>query len=123
MAKSRASIRDVARESGVSLTTVSLILNKNDQRISDPTRQRVLQAMERLAYTPSRLARGLPNRRANTLAVLVPALQNAFADVYFGEIISGIYEAAARAGGCGRARRSAPDRGTPGRTCGSYRAR
>ncbi len=98
MAKSRASIRDVARESGVSLTTVSLILNKNDQRISDPTRQRVLEAIERLSYTPSRLARGLPNRRANTLAVLVPALQNAFADVYFGEIISGIYEAAADRG-------------------------
>ena len=95
MAKARASIRDVARESGVSLTTVSLILNKNDQRISEATRQRVLQAMDKLKYTPSRLARGLPTRRANTLAVLVPALQNAFADVYFGEIISGIYDVAA----------------------------
>lgn len=94
----RASIRDVARESGVSLTTVSLVLNKNDSRISEPTRQRVLEAMEKLAYTPSRLARGLPNRRAKTLAVLVPALQHAFADVYFGEIISGIYEAAAERG-------------------------
>lgn len=94
----RASIRDVARESGVSLTTVSLVLNKNDARISDATRQRVLTAMERLSYTPSRLARGLPNRRAKTLAVLVPALQHAFADVYFGEIISGIYEAAAERG-------------------------
>lgn len=95
MSKSRTSIRDVARESGVSLTTVSLVLNKNDHRISDATRQRVLEAMERLSYTPSRLARGLPNRRANTLAVLVPALQHALADVYFGEIISGIYETAA----------------------------
>ncbi|MDX2115483.1 MAG: LacI family DNA-binding transcriptional regulator [Planctomycetota bacterium] len=98
MAKGRASIRDVARESGVSLTTVSLVLNKNDHRISEATRQRVIDAMERLAYTPSRLARGLPNRRANTLAVLVPALQHALADVYFGEIISGIYEAAADSG-------------------------
>lgn len=98
MAKSRASIRDVARESGVSLTTVSLVLNKNDHRISDATRQRVIEAMERLSYTPSRLARGLPNRRANTLAVLVPALQHALADVYFGEIISGIYETAADKG-------------------------
>jgi DNA-binding LacI/PurR family transcriptional regulator len=94
----RASIRDVARESGVSLTTVSLVLNKNDARISEATRQRVLGAMEKLSYTPSRLARGLPNRRAKTLAVLVPALQHAFADVYFGEIISGIYEAAAERG-------------------------
>jgi len=98
MAKARANIRDVARECGVSLTTVSLVLNKNDSRISDATRRRVLEAMERLSYTPSRLARGLPNRRANTLAVLVPALQHAFADVYFGEVISGIYDAAADAG-------------------------
>lgn len=98
MAKARTSIRDVARESGVSLTTVSLVLNKNDHRISEATRQRVLEAMERLSYTPSRLARGLPNRRANTLAVLVPALSHALADVYFGEIISGIYESAADAG-------------------------
>lgn len=98
MAKQRANIRDVAKESGVSLTTVSLIINKNDQRISEPTRQRVLEAIEKLAYTPSRLARGLPNRRANTLAILVPQLQNAFADVYFGELISGIYEEAAARG-------------------------
>ncbi|HBS29123.1 MAG TPA: hypothetical protein DEB06_06650 [Phycisphaerales bacterium] len=98
MAKDRVSIRDVARESGVSLTTVSLVLNKNDHRISDATRQRVIEAMDKLAYTPSRLARGLPNRRSKTLAVLVPALQHAFADVYFGEVISGIYEAAADAG-------------------------
>ncbi len=98
MANARSNIRDVARESGVSLTTVSLILNNNDERISESTRQRVLSAMEKLSYTPSRLARGLPTRRANTLAVLVPALQHAFADVYFGEIISGIYEAAANRG-------------------------
>ena len=97
-AKARANIRDVAKAADVSLTTVSLVLNKNDKRISESTRQRVLDAMERLSYTPSRLARGLPNRRAKTLAVLVPALQHAFADVYFGEIISGIYEAAADRG-------------------------
>ncbi len=98
MAKARPNIRDVARESGVSLTTVSLVLNKNDQRISEATRTRVLEAMQKLHYTPSRLARGLPTRRAKTLAVLVPQLQHAFADVYFGEIISGIYEAAADRG-------------------------
>lgn len=96
--KRRANIRDVARESGVSLTTVSLVINGNDQRISEPTRQRVRAAIDKLDYTPSRLARGLPNRRANTLAVLVPALQHAFADAYFGEIISGVYESAADRG-------------------------
>jgi LacI family transcriptional regulator len=98
MSKQRANIKDVARESGVSLTTVSLVLNGNDQRISDATRTRVREAINKLGYTPSRLARGLPNRRANTLAILLPALHNAFADVYFGELISGIYEVAAERG-------------------------
>ncbi len=98
MSKPRANIKDVAKESGVSLTTVSLVLNGNDQRISEPTRKRVRAAIDKLGYTPSRLARGLPNRRANTLAILVPALHNAFADVYFGELISGIYEVAAERG-------------------------
>jgi DNA-binding LacI/PurR family transcriptional regulator len=85
-------------ESGVSLTTVSLILNKGDQRISDKTRRRVLETIDRLGYRPNRLAQGLQNRRSHILAVLVPELQHVFADEYFGEVISGIYERASRLG-------------------------
>lgn len=92
------SIRDVADASGVSLTTVSLILNNGDSRISQPTRERVLKAISDLGYRPNRLAQGLQNRRSNILAVLVPNLGHAFADPYFGELISGIYERASRAG-------------------------
>jgi LacI family transcriptional regulator len=92
------SIREVARESGVSLTTVSLILNKGDQRISEATRRRVLATIERLGYRPNRLAQGLQSRRSHILAILVPDLKHAFADVYFGELISGIYDEANRLG-------------------------
>ncbi|MBI4580478.1 MAG: LacI family DNA-binding transcriptional regulator [Planctomycetes bacterium] len=92
------SIRDVADASGVSLTTVSLILNNGDQRISEPTRARVLTAIERLGYRPNRLAQGLQNRRSNILAILVPHLRHTFADPYFGELISGIYDRANRSG-------------------------
>ncbi|MFG0330763.1 MAG: LacI family DNA-binding transcriptional regulator [Phycisphaerales bacterium] len=95
MRKNRPSIRDVARESGVSPTTVSLVINRADHRISAPTRQRVLQAIERLKYRPSRLAQGLPSRSSRTLAIILPELHMAFADAYFGEIISGIYDCAA----------------------------
>ena len=42
------SIRDVARESNASLTTVSLVLNKRDGRISSATRERVLKAVDKL---------------------------------------------------------------------------
>jgi LacI family transcriptional regulator len=92
------SIRDVAEASGVSLTTVSLVLNNSDARISQPTRERVLDTIARLGYRPNRLAQGLQNRRSNILAILVPHLKHTFADPYFGELISGVYERATRAG-------------------------
>jgi LacI family transcriptional regulator len=92
------SIRDVAKASGVSLTTVSLVLNNGDRRISQPTRERVLAAIDKLGYRPNRLAQGLQNRRSNILAILVPQLGHTFADAYFGELISGIYDFANRSG-------------------------
>ncbi|HWL94840.1 MAG TPA: LacI family DNA-binding transcriptional regulator [Phycisphaerae bacterium] len=86
------SIKDVARESGASLTTVSLVLNKRDRRISRETRERILNAVNRLGYRPSRLAQGLQSQRAGFIAVLVPQLGHAFADACFGELISAIQE-------------------------------
>ncbi len=96
MAKRKAvSIKDVARESNASLTTVSLVLNNRDGRISSATRERVLSAVERLGYRPSRLAQSLQSQRSGFLGILVPQLRHAFADVYFGELISAIQETAA----------------------------
>lgn len=96
MAKRKAvSIKDVAKESNASLTTVSLVLNNRDGRISRATRERVLDAVERLGYRPSRLAQSLQSQRSGFLGILVPQLRHAFADVYFGELISAIQETAA----------------------------
>ncbi|MGD1019479.1 MAG: LacI family DNA-binding transcriptional regulator [Verrucomicrobiia bacterium] len=93
----RYTIRDIAEQSGVSLSTVSLVLNENP-RISQTTRARVLKTIERLGYQPNRMARALAWRHTRTMAVLVPQLRHAFADVYFGEIVSGIYERASQLG-------------------------
>lgn len=95
--KKRYTIKDIAEQSGVSLSTVSLVLNDNP-RISQTTRARVLKTIERLGYQPNRMARALAWRHTRTLAVLVPQLRHAFADVYFGEIVSGIYDRASRLG-------------------------
>lgn len=96
MAKRKAvSIKDVARESQSSLTTVSLVLNNRDGRISAATRDRVLAAVERLGYRPSRLAQSLQSQRSGFLGILVPQIRHAFADVYFGELISAIQETSA----------------------------
>jgi len=92
------SIKDIARESGASLTTVSFVLNGRDHRISEATRRRVLDTANRLGYRPSRLAQGLQSRRTRMLAILVPPLHHTFADVYFGELISAVHDHATRTG-------------------------
>ena len=91
------SLRDVARMAKVSVATVSMVLNDNP-RISRATHLRVQRLMERMGYQPNRLAQSLSGRYTNVLAVLLPALRHAFADAYFGELISGICDRAGKMG-------------------------
>src|SRR6478672_2747415 len=91
------SLRDVAREAKVSVATVSMVLNENP-RISRATQMRVQRLIERMGYQPNRLAQSLSSRYTRVLAVLVPALRHAFADAYFGELISGICDRAGKLG-------------------------
>jgi LacI family transcriptional regulator len=89
--KKRTTIKDIARESGVSLSTVSLVLNGN-LRISEETRKRVMGVVERHAYQPNSQAQSLASKSSRVLAVVVPPLRHVFADIYFGEIISGVHD-------------------------------
>ena len=86
-------IKDVAKASGFSLSTVSLSLN-NDPRISEATREKVRAAAAQLDYHVNVNARGLVSKYTNIVSVCVPALSHVFSDIYFGEIISGIYDEA-----------------------------
>ncbi len=95
--KKRYTIKDIAQRSRVSISTVSLVLNGNP-RISAATRDRVHKTIQQLGYQPNRMARTLAWRRTRTLAVLMPQLKHGFADVYFGEIVSGIYDKACKLG-------------------------
>ncbi len=65
------SIAEVAARAGVGVGTVSRVLNGH-ARVSDATRERVLEVIERLDYRPSRLAAGLSRGRTGSVAVLVP---------------------------------------------------
>jgi LacI family transcriptional regulator len=87
------SLRDVAQAAQVSVATVSMVLN-NNPRISRATHARVQRVMDKLGYQPNRLAQSLSSKYTNVLAILMPDLRNAFADAYFGEVISGICERA-----------------------------
>ena len=89
----KTTIKDIAKECAVSLSTVSLVLN-NNPRISEKTRNRVLAAVKKHGYQPNIHARGLATQTSEAISVVVPHLNHVFADIYFGEIVSGIYDRA-----------------------------
>ncbi len=66
----KVTIKDVAKKSGVSIATVSLVLHGNP-RISSETRKRVLKAVEELDYQPSMLARGLVMRQTGNIGFVL----------------------------------------------------
>lgn len=70
-------IRDVARKARVSTATVSRVLAGVDV-VSEDLADRVRSAARQLRYQPSRLARSLRSRKAHTVAVLIPNIQNPF---------------------------------------------
>jgi DNA-binding LacI/PurR family transcriptional regulator len=59
---------------------------------------RVQRLIDRLGYRPNRLAQSLSSRYTQVMAILLPALRHAFADAYFGELISGICDRAGKLG-------------------------
>jgi LacI family transcriptional regulator len=73
----RITMTDVAREAGVSLMTVSRVVNNKDD-VSSATRQRVLDIIDNLGYRPSSIARGLVTQRTGTLGLIVPDIDNPF---------------------------------------------
>ncbi|UWQ64909.1 LacI family DNA-binding transcriptional regulator (plasmid) [Leisingera caerulea] len=74
--RSAPTLTDVAREAGVSTATVSRCLN-TPERVIEPTRQRVLQAVESLGYTPNFAARVMAAKRSFTIGAIIPTMDNA----------------------------------------------
>src|SRR3954462_14063740 len=78
-------MKRIAGELGVSITTISKVLNNHDD-ISEATRTRVLAKVEELGYQRNAVARSLTLRRTHTLGIVIPDLMHFF----FVEIIAGI---------------------------------
>jgi LacI family transcriptional regulator len=82
-------IYDVAREAGVSMATVSRVVNGNPN-VKPQTRKKVLATIERLGYRPNAVARGLASKKTTTVGVIIPDISNTL----YAEIARGIEDIA-----------------------------
>lgn len=82
-------LRDVAQKAGVSIKTVSRVVN-NQGEISDDTRQRVQAVIDELGYRPNLIARGLVTQRSYTVGLVFPDITNPF----FPEVARGVQDTA-----------------------------
>ncbi|MGP4082941.1 catabolite control protein A [Pseudalkalibacillus sp. R45] len=89
MNNSNITIYDVAREAGVSMATVSRVVNGNPN-VKPATRKKVLDAIERLGYRPNAVARGLASKKTTTVGVIIPDISS----IFFAELARGIEDIA-----------------------------
>jgi LacI family transcriptional regulator len=87
-------IRDVARRAGVSLSTVSQVLNGRPGYASATTRERVLEVARELGYRPNALARGLVTSRTGTLGIVITDITRSF----FTQVVGSIEQIASQRG-------------------------
>lgn len=84
-----ASIKDVAKEAGVSIATVSRVLNNIDI-VNEDTKKKVVEAIEKLGYRPNIVARSLKTQRTKTIGIIIPDISNHF----YPEVVRGAEDVA-----------------------------
>lgn len=85
MTKKVGRIRDVARETGLSIATISRVMN-GATNVKPATRDIVLAACEKLDYVPNPAARSLSTNRSKTIAVIIPTIEHSVFDKYIAGI-------------------------------------
>lgn len=83
------SIKDVAKEAGVSIATVSRVLNDIDV-VNEDTKKKVVDAIDKLGYRPNIVARSLKTQISKTIGIIIPDISNQF----YPEIVRGAEDVA-----------------------------
>lgn len=78
-------IKRIAKLANVSSATVSKVMNRKDENISEPTRQRVLRIIEEEGYIPNGVAKSLKVRKTKTIGIILPDVMNLF----YSELVRG----------------------------------
>lgn len=91
--KDRVTIYQVAQAAGVSLATVSRVINKQGN-VTEPTREKVEATIKRLGYKPSGLAQALATNKTTNIGIIIPSANY----VYISNMLSGISEIAKQKG-------------------------
>lgn len=84
----RVTLKTIAEEAGVSITTVSRALAGYDD-VNEETRRRIVAIAERLGYQPNLTARHLRSKQTSTIGMVVPRTQH-FSDPFFMELLAGV---------------------------------
>lgn len=90
MRKSKPTMQDIANAAGVSKATVSMVINKKDESISEATRNKILTIADELNYIPNSIARSLSTNKSGTIGIMLPDITNPF----FSQIARAIEDAA-----------------------------
>lgn len=89
MKKSTITIKDVAKQAGVSISTVSRVIN-DSKPVTDEIKQKVLDVIKETGYVPNPLARSLVTKKSQLIGVIVPEVSDSFVN----EILNGVEEVA-----------------------------
>lgn len=85
--KENVTMKIIAEEAGVTLTTVSRILNSKGGKYADKTKQKVFEIADRLKYRPNALVLGMQSGKTGTAGVMLPT-----SEWFYSQIIAGIHE-------------------------------
>ena len=87
--KTNVTIKDVAKKAGVSISTVSRVIN-DSKPVTDEVKQKVLDVIKETGYVPNPLARSLVTKKSQLIGVIVPEVSDSFVS----ELVNGIEEVA-----------------------------
>lgn len=84
MEKKRITIRDIAKDTGLSIATVSRVVNKVNRHYSLETEKKINDSVKKLNYTPDIIAYGLKKKKTYTIGFIVPELDSYYSEVFLG---------------------------------------